>query len=767
MQYLEEIKRSFYRWGIPHPDCGTATIFPSGKVIAGEKGTWKILYQTGLRGMKAGGSLRVRKHLISDWGDLQTQNPRGSGFVEAGCSRGAVKLKVKTWSRNVIDLVNSWPCPGPAGIYYVPWVQVTLIKGFLKPGDTLTLILGQTKWGGEGVSAQTYAESNFNFLVEADCEGTGNFLKVDDVFLEIVGGAAKKLLVQTPSFVRQGQEFTVIIKAEDKYRNISPKYSGKIFLRASNLILPGSIAMTSSNAGIYRTTGIARRCGVFRITAIDKKRGIKGLGNPMVVEKKLRYSLYWGDLHSHSALSFDGRNLPENVLKYARDVAGLDFVSLTEHEQEISPKDLDSYLKANERFHQEGKFVTFFGYEWKGSPVDYNIYYLQDKGPLVTPKLSLKPGWAREKIVLENLRDLKKQGIEAIIVPHGHRTPRLKPTGKGELLADWGYHDGEMEPAAEIWSNQGIFEEWYKRGLSRGYRIAPIGGTDSHHGDPGYSHAGAWYWMVGGLTGVYANSLSRKDLWAAIKARRLYATVSAERIIVWFEINGYPMGSEITISGPARILATVHGTGPIHRVEVEKNGKTAYIHWPGKQSRKSEKPDVRVRVVWSSDRNGGNIRRFMPEEGRLRTNRGSLSLIRPICFDNPREFAEQLNRQCVRWYSLSRGGNVRGVIVDVSQAGDCCLYFAIPAAHVSLTIPLRDVISHRILRWEYQFAELSHLGKLAKLTVEMSLIDEAAFWDTTFTWEDKNKGGTFNYYCLKVIQVDGNMAYSSPIFVNG
>ena len=43
------------------------------------------------------------------------------------------------------------------------------------------------------------------------------------------------------------------------------------------------------------------------------------------------YRLFWGDVHGHSAIS-DGKGSPGDYFTYARDVARLDFVVLTDHD---------------------------------------------------------------------------------------------------------------------------------------------------------------------------------------------------------------------------------------------------------------------------------------------------------------------------------------------------------------------------------------------------------------------------------------------------
>lgn len=46
-----------------------------------------------------------------------------------------------------------------------------------------------------------------------------------------------------------------------------------------------------------------------------------------------QHRVYFGNLHSHTSYS-DGSGTPENAYRHARDVAGLDFLAITEHNHE-------------------------------------------------------------------------------------------------------------------------------------------------------------------------------------------------------------------------------------------------------------------------------------------------------------------------------------------------------------------------------------------------------------------------------------------------
>lgn len=78
------------------------------------------------------------------------------------------------------------------------------------------------------------------------------------------------------------------------------------------------------------------------------------------------YNVYYGNLHAHTSLS-DGSGKPSNAYSYARDVAGLDFLGISDHDyypDELKEKEWGSITKAADEYNDDGNFVAFPGFEW-------------------------------------------------------------------------------------------------------------------------------------------------------------------------------------------------------------------------------------------------------------------------------------------------------------------------------------------------------------------------------------------------------------------
>jgi hypothetical protein len=118
-----------------------------------------------------------------------------------------------------------------------------------------------------------------------------------------------------------------------------------------------------------------------------------------------------------------------------------------------------------------------------------------------------------------------------------------------------------------------------QNGLAQGLRFGVLGASDGHgliwhHGigrkrDP-------W---VQGLAGVWINgALTRETIFAALKARRVYAT-SGVRILLYFSADDHPMGSEYATDAPPKLVVRVAGTDKIHYIYLLRDNEV--IHQSG------------------------------------------------------------------------------------------------------------------------------------------------------------------------------------------
>jgi len=85
--------------------------------------------------------------------------------------------------------------------------------------------------------------------------------------------------------------------------------------------------------------------------------------------------IHWGNLHGHTVLSDGNYNLvtgkrdrndntPAHHLHYARDLAGLDFAAVSDHDYALNEAKWAALVQEAERFDHPGRFVAFAGIEW-------------------------------------------------------------------------------------------------------------------------------------------------------------------------------------------------------------------------------------------------------------------------------------------------------------------------------------------------------------------------------------------------------------------
>ena len=96
-------------------------------------------------------------------------------------------------------------------------------------------------------------------------------------------------------------------------------------------------------------------------------------------------------------------NTPANYFRYARDVAGLDIVALTDHVPVLNEESLQTILDEAERWNEPGRFVALGGYEWErigaqalGERVGDHTPVVKHGIPRPRPTARSRPAWPRE-----------------------------------------------------------------------------------------------------------------------------------------------------------------------------------------------------------------------------------------------------------------------------------------------------------------------------------------------------------------------------------
>lgn len=265
---------------------------------------------------------------------------------------------------------------------------------------------------------------------------------------------------------------------------------------------------------------------------------------------------YFGDLHAHSALSDDATNPPDAFFRVARDVAGLDFVVLSDHDAFMTENEAEILKTTAASFDVPGRFVAFPGIEWTHR-WHMNAYFVRNDEPYCLRDCP------EAEDFYDFYRDTVLAGDAAAHVNHPADIFKV----------DWAQIDDRITNAVEVWNTAGAGDNEPGFGnalwaLRAGFRLGLVGVSDDHHSERDLPLLGT------GLTGCDVPNLTREDLIEALRARRCWAT-TGERIELAFDVDGTPMGGEreAPLDGHVQASVSVLATDDPYEIELLRNGE--------------------------------------------------------------------------------------------------------------------------------------------------------------------------------------------------
>lgn len=301
---------------------------------------------------------------------------------------------------------------------------------------------------------------------------------------------------------------------------------------------------------------------------------------PAKSKKKIRthnknYAVYWADTHCHSILSPDAEGEVDELIHFAKDIAGLDAVCIADndsyHPKALTEAEWRIHQAYSDHFTKKGEFVVFPGYEF--------TYHRKDLDPdfnhriVVYPKSGSKMFRRQDK---ESYTDKKLfeqlQGTEAMCYPH-HTTYKIinhKLDWNVEICSSWRVCIEETD--------------FTIKQLKNGHKFGFIGSSDTHRSVPG---------LGGALTGIYAEELTPESLFDAYKNRR---TIATQGIFIYidFRIGNFFIGDEGTIDCYPTIEAHIEAPDKIEFFEIVKDGESIYKKMPGKSNVDFSYKDTKV-----------------------------------------------------------------------------------------------------------------------------------------------------------------------------
>ncbi|WP_135467037.1 DUF3604 domain-containing protein [Crenalkalicoccus roseus] len=527
-------------------EVGTARLL-EGQGQGFEAGSWQdftLVFTAGRFGMDDTGSIRIVHRFASDMGAPQFADPAAPNYVTAAASNGA-QLQLSYHPR----------------LNLRPWgkcLTVAVGRGYLAPGDTITVRLGDRRGGSPGMRLQTFCEDRFEFRVLADVFATCNWaLLPEQPWIRILPGAPAQWRAVLPTVRRAGEGFALSLRADDRWGNPSHLARGRFRLAASAPVrgLPESFAWPEG-ARSHRIEGLAAGPGDLSIALLDEAGRELARSNPLRLVEHASHLPFWADMHGQSEETI-GTNSARRLAEYARDLAFLDAMCHQGNDFQITAafwRDLNALAA---EFTAPGRFVFFPGWEWSGNTAlggDRNVVLRREGGTLHRSCHAL-------------VEDLSDAETDALDVKALHATLRREGDALclphvGGRYADLRYaHDKALERSVEVHSDWGTFDWLLEDAFAVGGRVGIAANSDGHKGRHGASHPGAsLFGAYGGLTCYLAEELSREALWDAMLWRRQYATTGAARV---------HCDAWVTLSAPAALHRDdpALGGAPVGRTE--------------------------------------------------------------------------------------------------------------------------------------------------------------------------------------------------------
>ena len=361
------------------------------------------------------------------------------------------------------------------------------------------------------------------------------------------------------------------------------------------------------------------------------------------------------------------------------------------------------------------------------------------------------------------------------MIPH-HPSVR-----QGRRGANFAHRDAKVSPLLEIYSEWGNSESdrapfpflrhtepgrWTKNtlqyALAQGHRFGVIASTDDHLGYPG-----GW---GEGLAAVLAPDLSRKSIMEALLDRRTYA-VTGDRIVLGFSLNGKIMGRELPFVRERRLRVSVKGWDQLDRVEVLKNNRVIHRDFP--MDRETSSASWLAPVLARFEYGWGpwpalGITRSCDWDFTCRIEGGVIEAVQPCFLPGPleEERRDQILERTDRSVRVRSFTALKQQIEDRSQKALVLRMRGGP--ETKLTIALQAPSVQSLTMSFRELAESSEVLYTGEFPKESALLNRIVFhphFETSFQVNDTGNGSQADWYYVRAVQSNGQLAWSSPIWV--
>ena len=721
---------------------GTIALSPETDVTAGEFSTWTITFTAGEYGIDDGGTMVIAWKSVSDWDSPQFDEPDMPGYTTVSTT-GQCRVTAR-YAKFVRSFGNS--------------ILIDVNGGYIKKGDQIKVVLGDTSQGSLGMRAQSFCEREHEFRVFLDPCGTARYEEMPErLKVKIVPSCHHEIQAIVPGAVAVGEPFDIAIRALDEFGNPTGRYSGTIDLAVPGMRtegIPSQVEFPEGTEGVIRIPGCRiLEEGFWNLTINDKARGYFALSNAsLCAPAGSARRLFWGDMHGQTRQTV-GTGMLDDYYSFARDKACIDFTGWQGNDFEVSDETWRDIRDYTRKYDEEGKFLVYLGYEWSGTTPqggDHNVYFLNDSEDFYPSS-----NWTATTVDNKNnanpipeLHEKLAGREDVLLIPH-----------IGGRYGNLDYFNPAFSSVIEIHSHHGTFEWFAFDAMRRRMKVGFIAASDDHTCRPGLSYplsghgksASGAFDVANGFTGVFADALTKRAVWDAIRARHCYAS-TFDRIYLDTRIGSLFMGDEGTVSGAPLLSIKAAGNFPIEGYEV--------YDWDKKllSGECLKRDSRRIRIRWSGVvyRGRGKSRKW---DGILYVQNGKIVAAEKYAFDRIDQGIVIQSDKYIKFTS-STSGDYDGLILTLEADSDTVIKFSSKAGTAEASY--QEILEHGFAK------EMGGLNLKLEMETAFEEIPEAEY--TAHSRLDVSRElpaepGAHAYW-VKVLQSNGNAAWSSPIFVD-
>lgn len=714
--------------------------------------TLELVYTVGDAPMEVGGGFIVDVSAYGQALKFQTDDPAGEGYVTVISSSPDLRLAVEAVP--VLALGAASPVPRPF---------FRIAEGRLRPGDTVSIRVGEKAGGGPGLRLPSVSTAALRFKVWTRLDAKSPSFPLREIAFATEGQITAGVRGIAPSVAAVGENVRIAVRSEDAFRNRATSDFRPYVVTANGAEI-GRI--TNVNVAVNVVNTVFQAPGVYQIAIASQDGSVRGEANPVLVEATPTRRVLWGDVDGHSWAAL-GMTTPDAWYAFARDDARLDFAALTDGDAWLDDADWEAARAAVAKHRRAGEFETFLGHGWMGEPGAGGARIVLFRTPEARRRADRQR--APQAAQLLALLAAEHAPKDVLLISQGYRPPAAAPA------------DPRFEQLVQVVSTRGGYEWLARRAQLAGGQLGVMGGSADQFGHPGLRAllaGAAGEDAPGGLTAVLAPKRDRDAIFDAMKQGATYATNGA-RILLDVAVNGSGMGQRGAPAPRRQLAGRAIGTAPIERIVVLKNGEEVQVQDFARVASAAAATVIEVRFASESDpRAGGAFARgFRSWKGTLRVDGAKLKDARASNTDNwytERVGVSSANPQLVE-FELRTRGNERSILLSFEGSASGArlsldVRSQVPDGTVpeASGVPQADAFTQVFAASALAGGEQVVRRVLGAHTdvVTARLVAPPTERDRVISYVDP-AGSDGDAYSVRVHTMDGGVAWSSPVWIGG